>query len=1041
MVYGVSDAGGATGAAGEVGGSNGGGSSSGGGSSGSGSGGNGKKTTTTTIVAEPQGLVKDASGNAEGVYVWQPNERFPQWVSKSVIAADAALGLNVYSGAGRSGEATSNVRAEAIQRAGGATREQVGTPAGIAAGEGFVNRLQGELKAASPTPQKEASSPAVRANLSMTERVALIEKLDNVGSEAMSFARSRDADYFMQTRGNMAVDSTMLDTAATMQNSAQARVSRALSKLRGGEASPSTLMELQEFGGVQFNTREDASRFASASQAVASSSKQADALEHQGEAVFGGTLLSVGTSQYTPSPFKPKGMIDVYVPNAFGIKNGILGAAGVAETIAIRQSGVIIGETASSSFGMKQVVHGIPQPIEVNQTILTSGGTGVYPKSTAEAWQWKASQSPVQLATTSTASSSPLPASILGDLDTRYQGMIREGKSIFFGNKPNESSQGGMQKAFMWGAAVGTLEFGAVELTKLAAGLDIAVYNWGSALRYGEPSVSPYIKFTQSLTGTTPSFSTEQTWSRISEGAGGAVGYFRLPVELIALETGRKYIVGGATGIVDAVGSLPVIKGVSSFVLSKLPFSISSKLIVKSATSAPIFYGAVSGISMYSATEGDVPVSAGAAFGAMITIKGYERIGEGIIARNKAASSTEAYSQTGFWKLIDRNFVQTKTYSSPEAAAKFYTQSSPKEFVAAIKEGSKYGAYQSEAIPRWKSVPAAGQENLFPRVGEFVMNPKHSETGFSKEEFQLALAKRQGKEIPPMYTSVPISGMESKFPMVGELVRNPEDLGVSRSTDFVNAFKDAADIKPTFAEWTQMQVAGIADFTGETVVKVSGRGIRKLFPEPSVKMDIKIPEVKEVSGYKEPEVSQALKDAWNFESSTAGKTSKQKSALPKMETSEKLLAEIKPRLPRVSAYEINMPYDISVSRIEQTIRDSQKISQRSELHQGLRESVKQDLKQEMRQDLKIDLITPLRTDMRQDLRMNLRQDLISTPTTKLITTPRLDIKNPTRTKLKFDFTMGDDFGSSKQRRVSGNLPDLLSIERGIHAKMKKMGVK
>jgi len=100
-------------------------------------------------------------------------------------------------------------------------------------------------------------------------------------------------------------------------------------------------------------------------------------------------LFTVGAPQYQPSPMLPKqSIVDVQVPTPFGFMGGIPDVSGRGKPVTMRETGIVVGETTSTPFGIRQPVHGGYQPTEVKQTLLMKDmGTATVEKTRTEAWQ------------------------------------------------------------------------------------------------------------------------------------------------------------------------------------------------------------------------------------------------------------------------------------------------------------------------------------------------------------------------------------------------------------------------------------------------------------------------------------------------------------------------------------------------------------------------------------------------------------------------------------------------------------------------------
>ena len=747
------------------------------------------------------------------------------------------------------------------------------------------------------------------------------------------------------------------------------------------------------------------------------------AIQEQQQRLF--TYRETATPDLSPRAYAPP-VMSFAVESQFGIRQTMPGVSGVPAKVTEQKTGLVIGETVSNAFGLAITPPIYGKASEQVKTKIVMTPSGIYPV-----------KEELKISKPTTQEIEYKSQSIYEDIDIRFQQMVSERRGFFIPSKQNTSEAlrevgtplgGSFQQRFVYGAKLAVIDFPAVELTKMGLGFTQATLSYGYALRYGEPSVSPYIKIIQSITGTKPTLTKAETEAKFKEGGAGVVATFSLPVTLAAMGYAQKVVSSIGVGGASLIGKSKTIQAIGS----SLPFSVSGVAVAKTITQPSVFYSFVSGASVYSLTESGVPEALGAGVSTFAAIKGFEAIGSKIIEGRKAATPEQAYSERGVRGTVERIFVQTKEYSTAEEAAKFYVKATPEEFVAALKEGARYGAYRSEQIPRMVSAPAPGQEALYPRVGEFVLNPKKGEAGFSKLEFQLALAKLQGKTIPPRYTSVPIEGFE--FPKGGELVRNPAYAEFMRGVDFAAAFKATQKAKPTFTQYIAGKAGGISDFIGETSVKVIGGTVQRGIDTISPRIDVAASALKGTAriSYAGAATSSALMTAPVVVSPKtipspaliqAISTPSKPYTIAQMERDIVINAKVSERF-RIRNEEVIGTKTSLITTQRQEVRQEIATQLKSGLETTLRASTRQTLKQE----LKYDMRTELRMDVRQELKTEYRQEL------------KQKIIQPPRTKINLPFKTADlgGFIEKPGKRAKGKYqPSFTAVVFNIRGKISK----
>ena len=803
--------------------------------------------------------------------------------------------------------------------------------------------------------------------------------------------------------------------------------------------------------------------------------------------------FTVGTQSYQPTPYKPAEPITQ--PQTFSVQGASVfgGYSSVAghEINFVAPAPLMSVEPSKSPYGYQAYQAPTSGKAEAQlftptaeYTVYTGEKNVAYEIDKAYASQLKAEQ--VALSAPGVVGGvretgvlfTEQPRNMYQDIDYRFQGMLAQGQGIFAGTKPNESDTLGV---LAWGGKVALLDYTSVELTKMGLGFTQAVKYGGVALRYGSPEASPYIALTQSITGTKPLLTTEQTneyGAKFGEGVGAT---FTFPITLAALGYAQRLVSGVAVGAASNFVKLSVVSKVSASIASSVPFRVSTVGVVKSLTSAPVFFGTLSGISVASQTK-STTAGIGAALAVGGSIRGFEMIGESIISRNKMAKPEQAYKETPI-TLIEKNFYQTKSYKTPEEAAKFFKQSSASDFVAAVKEGTRYAAYASQGKVRMESVPIEGFP--FPRVGELVRaRGGGSGSGFSKMEFQIALAKLNGKEIPPMMTSAPVPGMEGLYPRVGEFVRNPAYTEFTRSSDFSAAFKVVANQKPSVGKYVQGKVGSTFNQWYEGVGEVAGfftqKGvdfvspkvspvINKVASNPTVSKTVsgientasdfivgavnarfKLGAVSRLEFMNPPRMaspktipivaastiisstmtttkpSQTLQSAWDAQTTTtqvsgmtmAQEATKQSNTLSS-QTATKQVSSQRETFRQLNSVEVKQASIYGI-----------KTSSRQDISQSVMQSVRQSTAQSFTTNLKQDISLDTQQSLMQTTRQSTRQDL----TTGLKQDLRQDI--PTKTALLSGFLfpsdMGSDlFGKPGKRQKGRYQPSFIALQLGL----------
>jgi hypothetical protein len=741
-----------------------------------------------------------------------------------------------------------------------------------------------------------------------------------------------------------------------------------------------------------------------------------------GTSLTGGSLYvpDIGGVTYTKPPEIPSGMVGVAMPSDYKRDN----SPRIAETPAA---------TLRAGYDIPQPVFGnvIQPPVKYASPFGKQGASQLSPTHGSLPVVW--TRTPITSnSTTGPTDAFGFPAgfSLSQDIDTRYQAMLSQGKSIFAGDRPNDTVGG-----VIWGAKVALLDFPAIELTKMTSGFVTSSVNTGYALRYGDPSVTPYIGLTQSIAGTKPFLTSQQTKTYLKAGGQGTIEYFQFPVTLTALGAGQRFVSGAAVGSATFLSKAPVIAQVSS----AIPFRVGAVSLVKTATSPPVLFGALSAGSMYSMTKGDVPSSVGAGLGVYGLVRGYQFVGEQIIKGNQAATPEAAYNKGGIGSVLERNFVQTVEYKTPEAAAKFYAKASPQEFVAALAEGSRYGSYQSRQIPKFRITPLEGEEAFFPRIGEMTRNPASQNIGFSAQDFQFALAKQQGRPIPSKYVIEPIEGLS--YPSKGQIVPNTEYADFMRASDFRAAIRAASETKPSFVQWAKegisSTVSNIAGTVGEKGEKFyytnvfwqSKAALKFATGGGSTKVEV-IPALRVQSARTiTPALAAPPK---TFSLSSPSKVSPTYAPRPVVSPRPTGLSGIKFDIASNQKAQTRIaPRQTVVSQMVFGVRQEIRLDTKSETLTGLKTETRQDIRQELKNDLRQDLRTGLRQDLKQDVRTNLRTGLKQSLRIYIPQVPKLGLISA------FDFRVGTPaIGKSKSFKGEYQ-PSFISTQFNIRGKAGK----
>ena len=617
--------------------------------------------------------------------------------------------------------------------------------------------------------------------------------------------------------------------------------------------------------------------------------------------------------------------------------------------------------------------------------------------------------------------------SVYEDIDARFAERLSRGEGLFAGKMPskypNETKSGMiMGSLFMgglgnnkmiadavWGGKLALVDYPAVEFTKMGLGFTQATTKGGFALRYGDPRVSPYIGFVQGITGTKATLSIEETKAYGRSSIEGMKQTFYLPVTLAALGVGQRFLTGASVGGTRAIFNAPIIRDVAPFISSSVPFRISAVGFARSAASAPVIFGTLTGVGIASQT-GSVAAGIGGAFAVGGSIRGFEMIGERIIASRTSATPEAAYSE-GFRSLIERNFVRTKTYNTPEEAARFYMKAEPSDFAAAVKEGNRYSAYMDKGQPRFVSAPVPGMESKFPMVGQYIPATK-SAKGFSPLEFKIALAKAQGKEIPSMFIAEPIAGFE--FPKGAHLARNPAYVEFMRSNEYLNALKPGKIGKPSFGEWASGKVnyklnqyygrvgKTVGFFTQKGVDFVSpkiSRFSNRIYSQPNVKAvfekgEGKLADVLEGAFYARARLGYISGRLSRFEFINpprayatrtfptpivrAAPSQRASISLQKAWAAQRVSprsATISSSITRILSRPRTSTRQLKAMEVRSASIYGLKVSPRQSAMQGIKLDTRTNARQSVKQDIRLDLQQSLRQSLRQSTRTSLRTSL------------------------------------------------------------------
>ncbi len=277
MAYGVSDAGGATGAASNVGSSNGSaGSATGGGSS-----------TGSQLYTPVVGVSKESIG-----------------VSKeSIGVSKEKIGVSLVSGGVSTGAVSQGAPSPSI----GVSKETDIVSKPISEQE-IAQRAEPKPPIPSQdvlSSQKIGVSKVSDALSSPSDKRILYSSADtgardkafaDITAKAVAFSAEQDKRWYAQ--GDVgkygSPSNETLKQLEDMPMSTTSRATRAISKLKSGDISPQNLLELQETGGITFGSRDEAEAFAN--NAMSGGSRAMSKMSEQGDTIFGGRSNVSGTT-------------------------------------------------------------------------------------------------------------------------------------------------------------------------------------------------------------------------------------------------------------------------------------------------------------------------------------------------------------------------------------------------------------------------------------------------------------------------------------------------------------------------------------------------------------------------------------------------------------------------------------------------------------------------------------------------------------------------------------------------------------------------
>jgi|GEM_PF-6162868 len=687
--------------------------------------------------------------------------------------------------------------------------------------------------------------------------------------------------------------------------------------------------------------------------------------------------------------------VDVQIPDPFGLQKMNM-VTGRGEPVTFTASSIVLSTSTNRPFGISTPASplGAPQEVITKSIATTPFATTYSGDVSATKAAWQVLEAPAQTQKEEPRLTSLQGIDVSGDIDKRWQEMIKNGDSIYFGKKPSDDIG-----ATIWGAKVFLLEGTAVEGTKMGLGFTQATTSYGEALRYGDPRYSYWIGATQSIAGTKPMLSYEATEQLFKQGGQGVFATFAYPVTLAALGKAQGFISEATVTSASTIGGFPVIKQAGAAVAAASPFEISGAGIAKAVTSPPVFFGALSGISANQISD-DPRVGFGAGVGAFVSLRTFEMVGEKIISGKQSSSE---YKPQQFAETL---FVKEKTYETTEQAAKFFLKSSPDEFAKAASEGTKFGAYKNAQTPNWEVKQAAGERLGFGSIER----TNSAKSGFSGEELRMAIVKAQGKELPARFIPVEY-GRSANGQVIGRIEINPEYGEVMRSADYLAAIKGNKNAKPTFWDWSGKKITGSLGMINEASQDVSGYYVQKLV---NAAPGIRPPEIvsKTIDGMESKFIEPSTRKF--VETKFSANVALDKALNPELSKiyefgnkpplkSKTSLLEVKPNTPLVAAFSIgasskqsqNNNFNLRQSSIKfenrfsqqqtqlQSTRQSLLVDMNQVLNQGLvigvrqgdRQGLRQEALQTIRQDLVIGQKHELKQDIRQDLVTGLKQEL------------------------------------------------------------------
>jgi len=527
-------------------------------------------------------------------------------------------------------------------------------------------------------PETKPQPSTIQATAKLQEIVLEKEQpktpipIEGTELEKRAVSHAREKMRLDLMAGGQGYDDELL---ARLESGAVSPVSRARAaarKVAGGDTSGNTLLELQQFGGITFDTIDDVSDY---SKSVVGGVPQTPSATPK-------ILFDVGErgeDYFSPKRSQAK---TIDVPFAtIARSGGLFAPRGVPQKqTLLSKTAIMVGEESSYLFGVKPIspISHSPRPEIYARTYIAGFDGGLISVDTKEP------KHPVMFETTE---------KIRRPADSIYSQIYRDYEEKYKGSDPRSLT---------------------VDMIRGALGIPLAENEHKSVRFFGtvdELLVGTTITAlaASQVIPVTVRYAKEPTRARFVEMSKTYYHAQEFPLMLWGIGKVSKLIAGGGASAASAFGALKPVQAISS----ALPFrgiahNIGVQPLFKLATSPPAFFGYLTAGEEYFRT-GDAEMAFYRGAGTAVTFKAFDVLAKEVTERG--TRSTKYYSgeggaldatQRSIVNLFGRSALESDKAKIAAAYKLAVQQGKTGEFIQSVKEGSAIGAALSKGVPTIK---------------------------------------------------------------------------------------------------------------------------------------------------------------------------------------------------------------------------------------------------------------------------------------------------------------------------------------------------